>query len=85
MSGLPAYWLRREFDARHESVSKTWTDPMLSPRWYGPEAEVDCLASRPIQPPVRHGSSMRSQPFNCGADQRILVRGLVGKRNGNVG
>jgi len=36
MSELPAYRLERTFDAPRELVWKTWTDPALLPRWYGP-------------------------------------------------
>ena len=40
MSKLPTYVLEREFDAPRELVWKTWTDPELLPRWYGPGAET---------------------------------------------
>jgi uncharacterized protein YndB with AHSA1/START domain len=36
MSDLPTYVLERVFDAPCELVWKTWTDPELLPRWYGP-------------------------------------------------
>jgi uncharacterized protein YndB with AHSA1/START domain len=37
MSDLPTYVLARVFDAPRELVWKTWTDPTLLPRWYGPK------------------------------------------------
>ncbi len=40
MSELPTYVLEREFDAPRELVWKTWTDPELLPRWYGPNVET---------------------------------------------
>jgi uncharacterized protein YndB with AHSA1/START domain len=40
MSDLPIYVLDRIFDAPRELVWKTWTDPELLPRWYGPGAET---------------------------------------------
>jgi len=40
MSDLPTYVLERVFDAPRELVWKTWTDPELLPRWYGPKAET---------------------------------------------
>jgi uncharacterized protein YndB with AHSA1/START domain len=40
MSDLPIYVLERVFDAPRELVWKTWTDPKLLPRWYGPRAET---------------------------------------------
>ncbi|TCD15202.1 SRPBCC family protein [Oricola cellulosilytica] len=40
MSDLPTYKLERVFDAPRELVWKTWTDPELIPRWYGPGAET---------------------------------------------
>lgn len=40
MSELPTYMLEREFDAPRELVWKTWTDPELLPRWYGPRVET---------------------------------------------
>jgi uncharacterized protein YndB with AHSA1/START domain len=36
MTDLPTYRLERTFDAPRELVWKTWTDPALLPRWYGP-------------------------------------------------
>jgi uncharacterized protein YndB with AHSA1/START domain len=40
MSDLPTYVLERIFDAPRELVWKTWTDPKLLPRWYGPKVET---------------------------------------------
>src|SRR5258708_15349274 len=40
MSDLPTYVLERVFDALRELVWKTWTDPKLLPRWYGPNVET---------------------------------------------
>ncbi len=40
MSELPTYVLERVFDAPRELVWKTWTDPQLLPRWYGPRVET---------------------------------------------
>ena len=40
MADLPIYVLERVFDAPRELVWKTWTDPELLPRWYGPGAET---------------------------------------------
>jgi uncharacterized protein YndB with AHSA1/START domain len=40
MSELPTYVLERVFDAPRELVWKTWTDPKLLPRWYGPNVET---------------------------------------------
>ena len=40
MSDLPTYMLERVFDAPRELVWKTWTDPELLPRWYGPRVET---------------------------------------------
>ena len=40
MSDLPTYVLERVFDAPRELVWKTWTDPKLLPRWYGPNVET---------------------------------------------
>jgi len=40
MSDLPTYVLERDFDAPRELVWKTWTDPELLPRWYGPGVET---------------------------------------------
>lgn len=40
MTDLPTYVLERTFDAPRELVWKTWTDPDLLPRWYGPNVET---------------------------------------------
>lgn len=40
MSDLPTYMLERVFDAPRELVWRTWTDPELLPRWYGPRVET---------------------------------------------
>jgi uncharacterized protein YndB with AHSA1/START domain len=40
MSDLPTYVLERVFDAPRELVWRTWTDPKLLPRWYGPNVET---------------------------------------------
>ncbi len=40
MSDLPTYVLERVFDAPRELVWKTWTDPELLTRWYGPRVET---------------------------------------------
>ncbi len=40
MSDLPTYVLERTFNAPRELVWKTWTDPKLLARWYGPGAET---------------------------------------------
>ncbi len=40
MSDLPIYVLERVFDAPRELVWRTWTDPQLLPRWYGPNVET---------------------------------------------
>ncbi len=40
MTDLPTYVLERVFDAPRELVWKTWTDPKLLPRWYGPGAKT---------------------------------------------
>ncbi|MCG8542842.1 MAG: SRPBCC domain-containing protein [Alphaproteobacteria bacterium] len=40
MSDVPTYVLERVFDAPQELVWKTWTDPELLPRWYGPRVET---------------------------------------------
>ncbi len=40
MSELPTYVLEREFDAPRELVWRTWTDPDLLPRWYGPRVDT---------------------------------------------
>lgn len=39
-SDLPTYVLERTFDAPRDLVWRTWTDPALLPRWYGPKAET---------------------------------------------
>ncbi len=36
MSGKPVYVLERSFDAPRELVWRTWTEPALLARWYGP-------------------------------------------------
>ena len=40
MSELPTYVLERVFDAPRELVWRTWTDPELLPRWYGPRVDT---------------------------------------------
>jgi uncharacterized protein YndB with AHSA1/START domain len=40
MSDLPTYVLERVFGAPRELVWKTWTDPELLSRWYGPNVET---------------------------------------------
>ena len=40
MSELPTYVLERIFDAPRHLVWKTWTDPVLLARWYGPNVET---------------------------------------------
>lgn len=40
MNDLPTYLLERVFDAPRELVWKSWTDPQLLPRWYGPKVET---------------------------------------------
>ena len=40
MTDLPTYVLERTFDAPRELVWKTWTDPQLLSRWYGPRVET---------------------------------------------
>ena len=40
MSDGPVYVLERTFDAPRALVWKTWTDPALLSRWYGPRAET---------------------------------------------
>ena len=40
MSDLPIYVLEREFDAPRELVWRTWTEPELLARWYGPNVET---------------------------------------------
>jgi uncharacterized protein YndB with AHSA1/START domain len=49
MSDLPTYTLERIFDAPRELVWKTWTDPKLLARWYGPNVEtiIHRLVARP--------------------------------------
>ncbi len=40
MSDLPTFTLERTFNAPRELLWKTWTDPELLPRWYGPRVET---------------------------------------------
>lgn len=40
MSELPTYVLERTFTAPRELVWRTWTDPALLTRWYGPRVET---------------------------------------------
>ena len=40
MSELPTDVLEREFDAPRDLVWRTWTDPELLPRWYGPRVDT---------------------------------------------
>ena len=40
MSDVPTYVLERTFNAPPELVWRTWTDPALLGRWYGPGAET---------------------------------------------
>ena len=40
MSELPEFVLNRVFDAPQEMVWRTWTDPELLARWYGPGVET---------------------------------------------
>ncbi|UUX51641.1 SRPBCC domain-containing protein [Nisaea acidiphila] len=40
MTELPTYILERSFDAPRELVWRTWTDPDLVHRWYGPGVET---------------------------------------------
>ncbi|EFO29277.1 putative toxin-antitoxin system, toxin component [Roseibium sp. TrichSKD4] len=40
MSELPTYLLERAFKALRELVWRTWTDPELLVRWYGPNVET---------------------------------------------
>ena len=40
MSDLPEYVLDRTFDAPRELVWRTWTDPELLARWYGPGVDT---------------------------------------------
>jgi len=40
MTDLPTFVLERTFDAPRELVWKTWTEPDLVSRWYGPNVET---------------------------------------------
>ncbi len=40
MTDLPTYVLERSFDAPRELVWRTWTEPELLSRWYGPNVET---------------------------------------------
>lgn len=40
MGDLPTYVLDREFDAPRDLVWRTWTEPDLLARWYGPNVET---------------------------------------------
>ncbi len=40
MSDVPVYILERRFDAPRELVWRTWTEPDLISRWYGPRVET---------------------------------------------
>lgn len=40
MSDMPTFVLERLFDAPRELVWKTWTEPKLLARWYGPRVET---------------------------------------------
>ncbi len=40
MTELPVYILEREFDAPRALVWRTWTDPELLAKWYGPGVET---------------------------------------------
>ena len=40
MSDLPTYVLDRTFNAPRELVWRTWTEPALLARWYGPNVET---------------------------------------------
>ena len=40
MADLPTYVLERVFDAPRELVWRTWTEPDLLARWYGPNVET---------------------------------------------
>lgn len=40
MSELPKYVYERRFDAPRELVWRTWSDPVLLARWYGPGVET---------------------------------------------
>ena len=44
MSELPTYVLERVFNAPRELVWRTWTEPKLLARWYGPN--VECVVHR---------------------------------------
>ncbi len=50
MSELPTYVLERTFNAPRELVWRTWTEPDLISRWYGPNVE-----SIPHKMDVEHG------------------------------
>ena len=52
-SEAPTYVLERTFAAPRELVWKTWTDPRLLPRWYGPGVET--IAAAP-----RHGQGLEA-------------------------
>ena len=40
MSDVPSYVMERVFDAPREMVWRTWTEPELLARWYGPGVET---------------------------------------------
>ncbi|HAC59757.1 MAG TPA: SRPBCC domain-containing protein, partial [Rhodobiaceae bacterium] len=40
MSDLPTYVLERTFNAPRHLVWRTWTEPALLARWYGPNVET---------------------------------------------
>ncbi len=40
MTDFPTYVLERLFDAPRSLVWKTWTDPQILARWYGPRVET---------------------------------------------
>lgn len=40
MNDIPTYVLEREFDAPRHLVWKSWTEPELLARWYGPNVET---------------------------------------------
>ncbi|MDA7948150.1 MAG: SRPBCC domain-containing protein [Hyphomicrobiaceae bacterium] len=40
MSDVPTYVIEREFDAPRDMVWRTWTEPELLARWYGPGVET---------------------------------------------
>ena len=40
MTDLPTYVLERSFNAPRELVWRTWTEPELLARWYGPNVET---------------------------------------------